>query len=490
MKLWERKTFIMKEDFIAYDNLRISTYEVKYIRNMHIENDLNNHAVLNLTCILDDEMKDNYVQDTDEETSIEVFYEKGESKVSLFNGVVTQIKVKVIDYVYTLFIEAKSFDYKMDIEKKKRDFQNINMTTHELINEVMKAYPNANYNISIPNEPIGEFILEYNETDYEFLKRIVSRYNQSLISAMEFQEIHLYLGTPELNVESKTKIVNYKISKAVSEYNDVKNNDVPDVLETDFIAYKIRTQEIFNLGENFNFKNHKFYVRKAIYTMEGGNLENIYELRSKGGLRAKKLYNMNIIGISINGSILEVQRDKVKVKLEISNNADASTAYWFPYSTVAASPDGGGWYCMPEIGEKIRLYCPTKDESKAFVINAIDTHEAKSGAEAENDRMSNPENKSLQTDSGQEVKFTPNGILIECSGGQASVNLNRDGSIEVKGQKNINLACVQNLSLRAENEMTISASESVDILCEAGSNLIMNEGDELLLTGTRVHNNG
>lgn len=480
----------MRDDFIAYDNLRISTYEIKYIKEMHIENGLNDHTTLNLACVLDDQMKDKYVQETDEDTFIEVFYEKGEGHYSLFNGIVTNIKVRIEGYVYILYIEAKSFDYKMDIEKKKRDFQNIQMTTHELIAEVMKAYPSSDYSIFIPNEPIGEFILQYNESDYEFLRRIVSRYNQCLISAMEFKEIHLYFGTPDILVEPKTKIVNYSISKAVSEYNDVQNNDVSEVLETDFITYRIRTQEILNLGENFEFKNHNFYIRKATYTMEEANLENIYELRAKGGLRSKRLYNKNVIGISINGTILEVERDRVKVQLEISQNLDISTAYWFPYATVAASPDGGGWYCMPEVGEKIRLYCESKDESKAFVINAIDTHEPKTGAEAKEDRMSNPPNKSLKTAANKEVKFTPEGILIECDGGQASMKLNRDGTIEVQGQKNINLACVQNLSLRAEKEMTISAQEKVDILCETGSSLIMSEGDEILVTGIRVHNNG
>lgn len=480
----------MKEDFISYDNLRISTYDFKYIQDMKIENDINNHGILKLTCVLDDEMKDGYIQDTDEETPIEVFYEKEQSHFSLFNGIVTNIKIDVVNYVYILFIEAKSCDYKMDIYKKKRDFQNIKMTTHELISEVMKSYTGAQYYINIPNEPIGEFILQYDETDYEFLKRIVSRYHESLISAIEFKDIHLFLGTPEIQIEPKTKIINYTISKAIDEYNDVKSNDVENVLETDFITYKIRTQEILNLGENFNFIGHQFYVKKAVYTMDEGKLENIYELRPKGGLRSKRLYNMNIIGISINGSILEVKRDRVKVNLEISNNLNKSEAYWFPYATVAASPTGGGWYCMPEVGEKIRLDCPTKDESKAFAINAIDTHKAKEGAAAKEDRMSNPDNKSLKTDAGKEVKFTPNGILIECDGGQASMNLNKDGTIDVIGQKNINIACAQKLSLRAENEMTISAQKSVDILCEAGSNLILSEGDEILVNGTRVHNNG
>jgi len=480
----------MKEDFISYDNLRISTYDCKYIQNMKIENEINNHSVLKLTCVLDEEMKDSYIQSTNEETPIEVFYEKEEAHFSLFNGVITEVKVKVINYVYILSIEAKSLDYKMDIYKKKRDFQNTNMTTHELIDEVMKTYTEAQYNINIPNEPIGQFILQYNETDYEFLKRVVSTYNQTIICGVEAKNISVFFGTPEIAVVPKTQIINYTISKAVNEYNDVVNNDSADALETDFITYKIRTQEVLNTGENFNFKNKQFYIKKATYLMDEGKLENIYELRSKSGLRLKRLYNMNVIGISINGSILAVQRDKVKVQLEISSNIDVSTAYWFPYATVAASPDGGGWYCMPEVGEKIRLNCPTKDESRAFVVNAIGSNEGKSGAEAKNDRMSNPDIKSLKTDAGQEVKFTPSGVVIECSGGQASMKLNNDGTVDVVGQKNINIACAQKLSLRAGNEMAISAQKTVDILCEAGSSLILSEGDEILVSGTRIQNNG
>lgn len=84
----------MKDDFISYENLRISTYEVKFVKEMHIENCLNNHATLNLICILDDEMKDNCVQDTDQETPIEVFYEKEEAHFSLFNGVVTKVRLR------------------------------------------------------------------------------------------------------------------------------------------------------------------------------------------------------------------------------------------------------------------------------------------------------------------------------------------------------------------------------------------------------------
>lgn len=480
----------MRKEFVAYNNLRVFPYELTYIKDMSIENSINNHAVLKMTGIIDDGFKDSYVTATNEESNIVIYYETGESSFSLFNGVVTNIKVNVIDEVYTLSLEAISYTYIMDLNKVKRDFQNTSMTTHELIDEVMKTYSKSVYNINIPNEPIEKYILQYNETDWEFLKRIASFYNQPLITAMEYDGVHFYIGTPEIPIEPKAIITKYKIRKSEEEFNYVVSNDIADVLETDFINYIIRTQEIYSIGENFQFKNYTFYVKRASYTIDEGKLENIYVLAPKGGMRAKRIYNKNIIGISITGSILEVKRDIVRVNLEIGEEIEKDNAYWFPYATVAASPTGGGWYCMPEVGERIRLECPTKDETEAFVVNAIDIYEGKQGSEAEGDRMSTPTNKSLQTAAGQEVKFTPNGVNISSTGSEAVVNLNNDGTIEVIGQKNVNVSCGQTLDIRAENELSIYAGECIDIACESGSSLILSKGDEILINGMRDLNNG
>ena len=479
----------MKEDFVAYDNLRVAPYDFVYIKDMKIVNDINDYATLKISGVIDDEMKDSYVFSTDEETKIQIYYENDNESITLFRGVVTNIKVNVVEEVYIMTVEAKSFNYKLDIYKIKKDFQNINMTTHELIHEVMSPFPDAVYDINIPNEAMGVLTLQYNETAMELLRRIVSRYHQCLICDMENENIHIYIGTPDICVTPKTKILNYTVYKDLNEYNDVKNNDDKDISELDFITYKIRTQEIFNTGEHFSFKGQQFYVKKATYMIDEGKLENIYELRLKNGLRTKRLYNKNLIGISITGNILEVKRDRVKVALEINPGIDPSTAYWFPYATVAASPDGGGWYCMPEVGERVRMNCPSKDESEAFVVNAIDTHEAATGVGASEDRMSNPDNKSLQTAAGQEIKFTPNGVNIACTNAQASLDLNSDGSINLNGNTKINISCGNTLTVNATNDISVLAiGGNIDILGNSGSNILM-KMDETILDGQKIKNN-
>ena len=67
---------------------------------------------------------------------------------------------------------------------------------------------------------------------------------------------------------------------------------------------------------------------------------------------------MNVIGISINGSILEVNRDRVKVNLEISNNLNKSEAYWFIYATS----------CSMTNWRRMVLYARSRRKNKARLL--------------------------------------------------------------------------------------------------------------------------
>ncbi|MHC1686042.1 MAG: contractile injection system protein, VgrG/Pvc8 family [Clostridiaceae bacterium] len=476
-------------DVLAYDNLLVDNFTFEYLKEVRIANDINNHGVLELVGVVPTEIADSDVYYTDECTPIELFYlDTNYEKKTVFNGMVTKVRVKAEKDVHLLYIKALSHTSQMDIEKRSRSFQNINLTSHQLIKDIISEYGDADVILNIPNEPIGEFLLQYRETDWEFIKRVTSRYNQGLFPEVQADKIRFFVGCPE-NFENETlEVKNYSVNKDLQLYEEMKKNYLKDANEIDYVIYEVKSPKVLKLGSSIKFKNLSFYISEVSSELKEGILRNTYKLQNKNGLRQKRLYNHDLIGISINGEILGVKRDRVKVQLDIDEKQDKENAYWFPYATVSASPDGGGWYCMPKVGEKIRLNCPIKDEKKAFVINAIDSHEA--DQVDENDRMSNPDNKSLQTDSGQEVKFTPSGVLIESSGSQAKINLNKDGTMEVTGQKNVYITCAQNLSIRAEKEISISGNKNIDILCESGSSLVIPESDEISVKAVRVHNNG
>ncbi|MBU5488009.1 hypothetical protein KQI77_07495 [Clostridium sp. MSJ-8] len=481
----------MKKDTIIYENLRLSVLGIKHIEEIQIENIVNKHSIMKVKAILDDKVKDMYFHFTQEQTSIMAYYEKGEKDAEvIFSGVITKAKVKSFDNIYTLELEAKSNSYYMDIYKVKKTFQDVGMTSHELIREVMNKYSFLNYKINIPNEPIGEFILQYEETDYEFLKRFLSRYNEMMYILPSGDKYCIYFGVPDSKVNMTEEINNYSVTKKINEYNYAVKNDNSKVSMIDYITYKIKLRTWLDLGESFNFKGNRFYIAEAIHKLEDGVIVNEYYIRAKDGLRHNRIYNDKVIGISLFGTIAEVKRDRVKVNLEIEEVQDKSKLYWFPYASVAASPDGGGWYCMPEVGERVRLNIPSKDEKKAFVINSIDSHQASDGNSMQADRMSTPENKSLQTDAGQEVKFTPSGVSIASTDGASNMNLNNDGTVTIIGKTEVKISCANTLAIRAEKEVNIKAKDTIDINCESGSKLAINKSDNIVARGERILNNG
>lgn len=471
---------------VNYEKIRVNGYNLEAIKSLKIETNINEHAVLKLTGILKNEAKDKDVNLTTNNKTIEVYYLKNES-ITLFNGVVTNIEINVELDVYTLNIEAKSMSYLMDIKSKCKSFQDISMTTHKLIESIMQDYSNSRYILNIPDEEVKELLIQYEETDWEFLKRIASKYNQGLFPTMDSKAIQFIMAVPEQPKELKSENINYKIYKNLDDYNYMLQNYLQDASEVDYMTYEIENYEILQLGENIKFQGQAFYVYEGSYEIKNGILTNNYKLKIKNGLRQKRMFNSKVIGSSIDGKIIQVQSDLVRIHLEIDETQDEGTAYWFKFSTMSASTDGSGWYCMPEIGDSVRAYFPTKDEDQAFAVSAVSGYEQGAG-EAE-DRMGNPDDKYLRTANDKQVKLTPGGIFISCDSGQAEMSLTSDGTLSITSQNNININATENIKIEAQKSFLVSAKQGVNFACDKGGGLVFDSSGQIQEKGTQVNNN-
>ncbi|WP_160685620.1 contractile injection system protein, VgrG/Pvc8 family [Clostridium sp. C2-6-12] len=471
---------------INYEKIRVNGYNLEAIKNLKIETNINEHALLKLTGILKNEAKDRDISSTTNNKTIEICYEGDEGK-TLFYGVVTNIEINVELDVYTLNLEAKSMSYLMDIKSKCKSFQNISMTTHKLIDTIMQEYSNSSYILKIPDEEVKELLIQYEETDWEFLKRIASKYNQGLFSTMDGKVIQYVMAVPEQAKALKGKNINYKIYKDLNSYKYMLQNYLKDASEADYITYEIENYEILKLGDNIQFQGQAFYIHEGIYEIKDSMLINTYKLRMKNGLKQKRTYNTKVIGSSIDGKIIQVQNDLVKVHLEIDEVQDTGRAYWFKFSTMSASGDGSGWYCMPEIGDSVRVYFPTKDEDEAFAVSAVSGY--KQGAGEAEDRMGNPDDKYLRTANDKQVKLTPNGIFISCDSGQADMSLTNDGTLSITSQNNININAQQNIKIQAQKSFMVSAKQGVNFACDKGGGLEFDSSGEIKEKGTQVNVN-
>ncbi len=467
----------------SFQNLKISCYEINKIEACEVTAQMGEHSQLSLKAILKEETKDDPVHQTGDVQEVEVYVEEENGKkISLFHGVVTKVKVIFKAEVYWLELEAKSSTYLMDITKHCRSFQDLNMGYHEVIKSIMQDYPHSDCIIKIPNEPIGELLVQYEETDWAFIKRIASSFNAPLFPAVEVPGIRFFVGAEDIPIEN-FNIKRIDARKNLDSYYRIKANTMQPISETWYTFYDIQAEEIAYLMHHIEINGHKFYIQSLSSKLEDSLLVNHYAFQVKSGLKAQEIFPMELVGVAIGGKILVPEADKVKIHLDIDEKQDVGTAYWFPYSTMSASNDGSGWYCMPEVGDTVRVYFPTKYTKDAVALSSVSIYDAPSSAP---DRMSNPDVKYLGTVHDKEMKLAPEGIRLACNGSVAVLNISDTGSISLYGNNSVNITAQEKLDVKVKTDLQLTAIKSIELACDKGGKVLLDEAGNMIIQGTEV----
>ena len=383
--------------------------------------------------------------------------------------------------VYRLFLCAKSYTLDMDITTKERIFQDTNMGVQEVIRYVMKGYSNQKVNFAFENQPIGQLFVQYKETDWEFIKRVLSNYGENIYIDNTANGIRFHAGIPEGS--HKTQLVTdfYSIEKDLNQYQVRKHRKEENLLESDMLEVNAQSYQVLRLGESVEFINQEFIIYEAKRKLMKGLLVNEYKMKSRKGLRKSRYYNELLTGVSIDGTILDVKRNLVKAKLLIDGPQTKESAYWFRFSTVSASAGGNGWYCMPKIGESVRAYFPENKENEGYIIAKVEPHQPDTiatsvksqGSTEVVDPMGDPNVKNITTPSGQELLFTPEGVVLRVGGGTSLMQLNQDGSVVISGVNSISLSAIEEIKIRAEDSIKLSGVVHMEATCTKGGQIVL-----------------
>ena len=73
-----------------------------------------------------------------------------------------------------LHLEALTESYQMDLTVRNRSFQDVAMTSHQLIQKILEPYSQSQILFSIEDKALGQIMEQYQETDWEFLNRVLS----------------------------------------------------------------------------------------------------------------------------------------------------------------------------------------------------------------------------------------------------------------------------------------------------------------------------
>ncbi|WP_186438549.1 contractile injection system protein, VgrG/Pvc8 family [Cohnella terricola] len=473
----------MSTPIVAYDALKIAPFEMR-LHDVKLVKKINEHARLTFTGVIPDDKEESYVRMADEQTAIELLYTDASGKSQrLFHGMILRLQVKVSQGVYWLEAEAVSHTYAMDIKQEYRSFQNHSMLITDVMKKINNNYPKAQtINTFSDERSLGAYLLQYQETDWQFLKRLASHYHTVLIPITTQDSIRMYLGFPNDRNAGELKSTHYRVFKDLLAYKNEVDSDNPNLNEQDYISYEVELNQILELGDKVTFKGRKLHVFEVQTEMTRGVLTNKYTLCAKKAGYQRKKFNRNIIGASIQGKVREVVRDEVKVQLDYDQDWSLQTSSPFPYSTMYASDDQTGWYCMPEKGDDIRLYFPSTKEPEGIAISSVRKklpQEATQNStpknvtttvvkqeilqpiiqydsEVKDDLMKNPNTKYLLTPTGQKILFEEDKITIVGADGGAAITLTNAGTIILNSSNKISIQTGKQIEMVSQSIMMVA----------------------------------
>ncbi len=464
---------------MAYNlhDLRVKGLELAEILCCTIEGRIGEHSRLVLDAYL--KGSEDFVYGLPEYCPIEVQHQGRGGLEVLFSGVVSEIRLEIASGMKVVRVEGRSSSWLMDLTKKSRSFQDTEMTYKTMANMVMGDYPGSSFLFTGAEVPIGKLIVQYEETDWEFLKRTMSALGLAVTPYDRRAGINIYIGlapSPARNVSFHI----LSIDKDMEAYYHLKANG-RQVAAADFTRYKIWSRQLLELLETVGISGQILTMFAYELDFSSQEMAGRYWFQKAGGLAVAQRYPMHLIGVALMGKVVKPSGDKILAALEIDKESGNPSVYWFPYSTMSASPDGSGWYCMPEIDDDVRIYFPSKHEGEAIALSAASAYTPVGGP----DRMQDPNSRYLRTKPGQELALNPDYLKLSCGDGLSSVTVMADGAVLVNAQKDIQVTGKESVSIHAEQKLSIHSQELLEIESSKGGKIELGE-QTVTIKGTEV----
>lgn len=457
-------------EFYSLDQLSVTGVRLGSIQELHVHNEPGEHGRMEVTAQIQEEEEDAILFGLSSRQPAALW---GGGQM-LFSGLLSQADFFRRDearFARLTFLTATCL---LDTEKKSRSFQETSMTYSGLLERILKDYPNADYRLSVPDTAIGRLLVQYRETDWEFLKRVFSERYAPLGALMSQEGIRFYAGVPALEGQWEYELESMEKSEA-----QVEQFAAMDAAETDFVDFGLLSGSCRDLFDALDFDGWLLAVRSLDWELKKGRLECRYLLRAREGIGSYPVYPVSLVGIALEGRILEVKGSLVRIHMDIDDPYGGPDVYWFPYATMSASLNGSGWYYMPEVGDRVRVEFPDKYAQDALVINSASVYGAPSGS-AE-DTMANPAVKYLSNCAGQKMALSPQGVAV--SAGSSGITVDNSGCVVIWGTNEIIVKAEEKIDLNAQS-IIIKGAEEVKAVNEAGTGAELRS--DLKLTGAEV----
>lgn len=389
-----------------------------------------------------------------ENISVQICGEDSRKHVWL-KGVIEKYYISVCGDVYTLSLEITSYSRNSDRKKHTRTFQGAELTYGDVADLVCRYSGEEGSGLEVliqsgdREKKIGDFLVQYEETDWEFLKRLASHCHSFLFPCTSISRNGIYLGMHPYMVREELNTAEYIVRKDMKEYYDNQSDPELDYYETGAVSYIVESDHIYSLCDCLVLNGTELYIFAVESNLVGARLVHRYTLKKEYGFRTRTLYHEKLAGAALTGTVHRIRKDMVQIELD--HDIEQKDYRWFPYATVYSSPDDTGWYFMPEQGDRVRLVFPGRFERDSYVAGSVHMGE-----------RTDPDIKSIRTRYKKEVVFSPESIRIS-NGAGSYIELDDNEGIMIYSENPITIESEDRIDISGKGEVCITGDSGVTL---------------------------
>ena len=289
----------------------------------------------------------------------------GNTAGALFSGYPEKVEIKEERGYRIADIQAVSGTILLDQKKSNRVFQKKVQTYMGIASTVTADTEHSACILPGSDMRTGGTLIQYQETDWRFLKRMASQLGLPLVPDTSYYYPRFYLGLPEGEKRELGEIISCDLCFD-GRYYAVSGKCLVD--REDFICYDVVTRTSLSLGDRVTYEGRELLVSRKKTELAGGEVIFTYRLAGNSYTWVPWEDNPDYTGMSFVGSIVGTQGEQVEVAFDIDKSAAGGNRYGFAPAT------GNLMYCMPQKGTKTALYIGNGDEAQGIATGCIRTN--------------------------------------------------------------------------------------------------------------------
>lgn len=430
-------------------------FRMESITRLTISQKLNDHAYAEIEGTVGEDALETCLQ-MNEQNNISIRQTDKNGETILFTGVPVALHV-VQEGQTKVWCRMCDYSVFMDYEKKKRSFQREDSSYRSLFSEIIKEHGGDLIDCACESSSYQAPLIQYGETDWEFLKRVSSYIGAVLYPCVMGVVPQLCIGFGD-GGDYHRNHGSRQMEKHIREYRRFKD-DGKDHLETDFITCQVEDSSGYQIGDRVTCDSISYRITGTEYSLKKGVLEKHCHMQQDSGLCRERQYNSGLKGLSLTGRITDVEADRLKLHLDIDGGNEGGS-HWYPWKRA-------DWFCMPEKGSRGVLYIPSKDEGTAFVKSLTRTDGNK------NKKVQDPDNQCLITKHHKGMEFTPASMTFYADKGDIFLRLSGKSGVEVSSSEALNLYAGPKLKMNCRN-LRIESQEQI-LLATSKTNIVIDD---------------